>query len=177
MHSLWWNYVNELLYVFKWFRILQKTQQFNHFDFRKIFTNHHSIAIDIKSLNVIWTLNLINRCHTTMHHDFEKSKSFWMFSEFDYFRLLFLKISTNQQIEFHNRMKNKFRFTHKSVKKKFVLYVLINDKDILHDFMLKNFAIISKFIIAMQYNFYMNYVNRANQLRNELTISRFEQVK
>ena len=100
-----------------------------------------------------------------------------MFSKFDYFRLLFLKISTNQQIEFHDRVKNKFRFTHKSTKENFVLYVLINDKNILHDFMLKNFAIISKFIIAIQYNFYKNYVNRANQFRNKLTISRFEQIK
>ena len=41
----------------------------------------------------------------------------------------------------------------------------------------ENFAMISKFIIAMQYNFHMSYVNRANQFRNELTISRFEQVK
>ena len=39
-------------------------------------------------------------------------------------------------IEFHDRMKNKFRFTHKSTKKNFVLYVLINDRNILHDFML-----------------------------------------
>ena len=42
-------------------------------------------------------------------------------------------------IEFHDRMKNKFRLLHKSAKKIFVLYVLINDKDILHDFMLWKF--------------------------------------
>ena len=41
----------------------------------------------------------------------------------------------------------------------------------------ENFAMISKLTIAMQYNLHMNHVNRANQLRNELTISRFEQVK
>ena len=41
----------------------------------------------------------------------------------------------------------------------------------------EDFAMISKFTIAMQYNLHMSHVNRANQLRNELTISRFEQVK
>ena len=42
-------------------------------------------------------------------------------------------------IKFHDRMKNKLRLAHKSAKKNFVLYTLINDKDILHDFMLWEF--------------------------------------
>ena len=82
---------------------LTKMQQFNQFDFVRIFTIYHSIAIDIKSLNVIWMLNWINEYHTTMHHDFEKSKTFWTFSEFDSFRLLFVKVilqSTSLQSNF-----------------------------------------------------------------------------
>ena len=103
-----------------------------------------------------------------------------MSSKLDYFRLLFLKVilqSTSQQIEFHDRIKNRFRLTHKSARKSFVLYVLINDKDILHTSCCENLAMISKFTIAVQYNLHMSHVNRANQLRSELTISRLEQVK
>ena len=69
-----------------------------------------------------------------------------------------------------------YSFTHKSKRKNFVLYVLIDDKNILHDFMLWKFRDDFEFIIAMQYNFHMSHVNRANQFRNELTISRFEQI-
>ena len=39
-------------------------------------------------------------------------------------------------IEFHDRMRNKFRLAHKWARESFVLYSLISDRDILHDFML-----------------------------------------
>ena len=39
-------------------------------------------------------------------------------------------------IKFHDRNSNKFRLAHKSAKKSFVLYALISEEDILHDFML-----------------------------------------
>ncbi|KAG7004901.1 hypothetical protein G7Y79_00022g051220 [Physcia stellaris] len=38
-------------------------------------------------------------------------------------------------VEFHGRMSNKFRLSHKSAGEGFVLYALASDKDILHDFM------------------------------------------
>ena len=45
-------------------------------------------------------------------------------------------IVNESAIKFHDRNSNKFRLAHKSAKKNFVLYVLISEKDILHDFML-----------------------------------------
>ena len=90
IHSSWWNYVNELLYVFSWLRSWSKSLQFSRFDLVRSSTISHSVAIDIKLLNVIWTLNLVLTCHTTMHHDFEKSKTLWTFSEINSFRLSFL---------------------------------------------------------------------------------------
>ena len=41
-------------------------------------------------------------------------------------------------IKFHEFNKNKFQLRHKSVKESFVIYILINNKNILHDFMLWN---------------------------------------
>ena len=40
-----------------------------------------------------------------------------------------------------------------------------------------NKIVVKQLTIAMQYNLHMTHVNRANQLRNEMTISRFKQVK
>ena len=41
-------------------------------------------------------------------------------------------------IKFHEFNKNKFYLQHKSIKKNFVIYVLINNENILHDFILWN---------------------------------------
>ena len=39
-------------------------------------------------------------------------------------------------IKFHELNKNKFQLRHKSIKENFVIYILISNENILHDFML-----------------------------------------
>ena len=173
MHSLWWNYVNELLYAFSWFKILQKTQQFNYFDFVRVFTIYHSIAIDIKSLNVIWTLSLINKCHTTMHHDFEKSKTFWMSSKFDYSRLLFLKIilqSTSSQSNFTIVWKTSF-VLHTNQRKRVSFYTFwLVIKTLYTTLCCENFAMISNITkkVSRSIYFQKRFENARKTLLNSL---------
>ena len=140
-----WNTLN-MIKLRQWVAIcIQMTQELSKKSTIQSFSFFNNFYNSFRNRHRYQALKCYLNVESNSQMSYNNASWFWKIEQaFNVFRIqLFLFIISENYfavnksaIKFHEFNKNKFQLRHKSVKENFIIYVLISNKNILHDFIL-----------------------------------------